>query len=396
LQTSELASVTKFSEKRFSILRLTPEPGPLAHYARALGLSEADAIQALAHGISWQLGVMDRWKGGFLILKQRHLVLLYDSDPGMEHSLAAQSQYLDHSCADLLYVSPYRVVEFCQSLASRLVDHLGPEELRRAAFTAIPQGGTLVLDRLAPLLGLRNEQRGLPADPSQPLVVVDDCAISGLRFRQVLAGYASRQIIFVHLYSHPDLRAAIEAREPRVVACVSAEDLREQSSPVPPEHVRRRQKRIEHGECYWIGTTEALCFPWNEPDRTFWNPVTARQERAWKIVPPELCSKNRPPSGTVPLPLQLQPQGQGPLRPSDRVIFGELEGGIVLGDMDSGRGFSLEGIAADLWRALLVHGNPEGVVSALRAEYDVPIEVLREDARLFFKDLEIRGLVEWT
>jgi len=33
---------------------------------------------------------------------------------------------------------------------------------------------------------------------------------------------------------------------------------------------------------------------------------------------------------------------------------------------------------------------------AIQAEYDVPGEALRNDARLFFQDLEARGLVAWV
>jgi hypothetical protein len=64
--------------------------------------------------------------------------------------------------------------------------------------------------------------------------------------------------------------------------------------------------------------------------------------------------------------------------------------------MEIGQCFGLEGVAADLWRALLVYGHPAAVASALQAEYDVPGEVFREDTRNFFEDLEARGLIEWT
>ena len=351
-------------------------------------------MQALARGVSWQLGSAKNQVGACLILTPRHLVLLHRGDSVTECSLAAQARHLERSCADLLYVSASRAADLCRSLGSRLRDHLG-SEARQAAFVAIPRGGQVVLDQLAPWLELRAEQRNAPEDPDRLLVVVDDCAISGLRFRQFLAGCTSRRILFAHLYSHPDLRAAIEAREPRVLACVSAEDLHDLSPSISPEHARRRHERIARGERYWIGSTEALCFPWNEPDRSFWNPATRRQERAWKVVPPEFCSKNVPPPGTTPIPIQLQPEGKGPLRPTERVVFGELEGGIVLGDLESGCCFGLEKVAADLWRALLIHGHPEEAVAAVQAEYDVPAEVLRKDARTLYEDLEARGLIEW-
>jgi hypothetical protein len=356
-------------------------------------LTEAEALRALAITLAGQLSAV---QSAVLVLKPPHLILLHHHDPGIGRELGAQARYLGRSCKDLLYIDSRRTAELCQDLASRLISSLGEQEISHAVFTVIPRGGFIVLNHLISVLSLDSEQLRPSNDPAQLLVVVDDCAISGLRFKQFLDGCPSRRIVFAHLYSHPALRAAIEAREPRVLACVSAEDLREVSQSVPPEHEQRRRERIERGECYWIGSTEALCFPWNEPDRSFWNPITGRQEKAWKIVPPEFCSKNHPAPGITPVPVQIQPEGKGPLRPSARAVFGDLAGRIALCDLETGRCFGLEGVAAELWRALLVHGHPEAVASALQAEYDVPGEVFREDTRNFFEDLEARGLIEWT
>ena len=77
-------------------------------------------------------------------------------------------------------------------------------------------------------------------------------------------------------------------------------------------------------------------------------------------------------------------------------MFGDLEESIALCDLETGERFGLEGVAADLWRALLEHGRPEAVADALQDEYDVPREAFRRDALLFFEDLETRGLIEWT
>jgi hypothetical protein len=376
-----------------SFLIFSPVPAHLAHYARSLGLAESYALKALTRLITCQLDVADP---AVLVFKPPYLILLHRSDSARTRQLEAQALDLDRSCKDLLYVDLPRVVEICQDLTSRLIDYFGEQEISNAFFTAIPRGGFIVLDHLTSMLALDFKQLHPSNNPDQLTVVVDDCAISGLRFKQFIDGCPSRRIVFAHLYSHPDLRAAIEARESRVVACVSAEDLREVSKTVPPEHEQRRRERIERGECYWIGSTEALCFPWNEPDRSFWNPATGRQERAWKIVPPELCGKNHPAPGTTLIPIQIQPEGRGPLRPSQRAVFGELGGALVLCDMATGQCFGLEGVAADLWRALLVHGDPEAVASALQGEYDVPGEMFRKDAQNFFKDLEARDLIEWT
>lgn len=395
----ELISRASIERSRdYGFVDLSPASYHLDHYASSLGLTEADAIQALAGTLSFQLGADDRSDPEILVVKPPRLILLQCRDLTAMRQLIARSRALDSSCRDLFYVDPISVNQLCQRLASGLIERLGYDEVSRASFSYIPRGGVHVLDQLVSALALKEDQLSPQNDPDRLLIVVDDCSISGVRFKQFLDGCQSQRIVFAHLYSHPDLREAITTRESRVLACVSAGDLHNRFSGTTllPAHEQSLPARIESVECYWVGLPEALCFPWNEPDRSFWNPVTGRQERAWKIVPPELCSKNRPSPGTTPVPIQIQPEGRGPLRPSQRAIFGELDGSIVLCDLVTGRCVGLEGVAADLWRALLVHGRPEAVASALQAEYDVPVKVLREDARNFFEDLEARGLIEWT
>ena len=364
---------------------LSPDPARLAHYARSLGLPWDRALGALARTLAGQIGPESH--PAALVLRPPHLILLHRVGPAEASRIQRQARSVDEACGSLLYVDPGRAFELCRKLAASLTDRYGD-----AAFSAIPAGGAIVLEHLAPVLG--PERLGSPPDHDRLLVVVDDCAISGLRFRQFLDSCPGRRIVFAHLYSHPALRAAIEEREPRVIACVSAADLREIDREVPPEHRRRRQERIARGEGYWIGSTEALCFPWNEPDRSFWNPETGRQERAWRIVPPEFCRKNQAAPATVPV--QVQPEGKGPLRPSSRVVFGDLQEQTVLCDLKTGACFGLEGVSADLWSALLEYGQPEAVADALQDEYDVPREVFRMDTLRFFEDLETRGLIEWT
>lgn len=376
------------------LLDLSPAPAHLEHYARSLGFAETEALPTLARTLSGQLKEAAGSEPALLIVKPPHLFLFHacpDDDPW----LRVQSRALDQSCRDLLYIDAPQVGELCEQLAARLQENLGPE-MAEACFTAIPRGGFLVLERLAAILDLPPERLQPADDPERILVVVDDCAISGARFRQFLAERENRRVVFAHLCSHPALRAAIQIREPRVLACLSAQDLHDlvPFEALPPEYQKRRLKRIENGECYWIGSTEALCFPWNEPDRSVWNPAAGRQERAWKIVPPELCNKNQPPPGAQTLPVQIQPQAPGPLRPAEEMVFGELEDGIVLCDLRTGQCFGLDGVGADIWRAMIRYGDPERIVNALEEDYEVAREALAEDIRAFLEDLQNRGLLQ--
>jgi hypothetical protein len=95
-----------------------------------------------------------------------------------------------------------------------------------------------------------------------------------------------------------------------------------------------------------------------------------------------------------PIPVQVQPEGPGPLRPSTHVLFGEYRGNIVVGNLETKASFSLTGVAADMWRAVVEHGNFEAAVVALSREYEVDEGTLRADLRDFVEDLLARDLLD--
>jgi hypothetical protein len=302
-----------------------------------------------------------------------------------ESWLRGQIQALRKACGTLRYIDQTQVEADCRMLADQLRSHLGEEGIHRASFTGIPRGGLTVLEILADRLGLGPDRMRPPFPADRPLVVVDDCALSGARFHRFLRQTDHPSIVFATLYSHPELRAAIRLRESRVATCLSARDLGGR---------RIEDSGVADEIYYWSGGVEALCFPWNEPDRLFWSSATGRWELAWRVVSPELCAKNRPAPGTEPIPIQLQPAGKGPLRPSARSLSAEIEGQIVVCDLATGKAFSLAGSGSDLWKALVRHGDLRAAVADLHREYAVPEEILLADARRFTEELHARGLLE--
>jgi len=319
-------------------------------------------------------------------------------DAAAEARLTTLGPQLANRLARLRYVSYSRAEEDCERLANLLIERFGRDELRRFRFAGIPRGGLVVLGMLSYMLGLEHAQLEPPYPPDAPLVMVDDCALSGFRFDQFLARSESRQVVFAHLYSHPELREAVEAQQPRVIACVGARDLHDHAAEsLGAEYPDWREHwlaRLGVDSGYWLGQPDHLCFPWNEPDVSVWNPVTQKIERGWRIVPPELCLKNRPALGTEPIPVQIQPEGVGSLRPSERVLFAEFEGSIVVGNMETKANFTLAGVAADMWRAVVEHGDLDEAVFSLSQEYDVDQSTLRADLGGFVKDLLGLDLLE--
>jgi hypothetical protein len=289
------------------------------------------------------------------------------------------------------------VEEDCEHLASILVDRFGLGELRGFAFTALPRGGLIVLGMLAYRLDLRHAQIEPSPPASTPLVLVDDSAMTGFRFGRWLQQSTSDQVVFAPLYAPAALCAEIEAREPRVVACISARELRDDAPErlgvaYPAWRAERLRKLV--APRYWIGQPEHICFPWSQPDYTFQNPATGEREREWSLVPPDRCLRNRAGVAIPSIPVQLQRPGRGALQPAPNILVADVEEGVVILDVDAERSLKLEGVAADMWRALLAHRNPAEVVSSLATIYDADTATLETDLSRFVRSLVTRGVLE--
>lgn len=366
----------------------------------ALGLEETeDQLLALAQALSVSPIWSEIGKAALVVRQTPDPVLgvLGDFDAAGVARLEFLSRWLHEALGSLRYVSYAQVEEDCDRLATKLLKQFGRDQLRHYRFLAIPRGGFIVLGILSYLLELEQEQLEIPESPDVPIVVIDDCALTGSRFSRFLANHPKRKVIFAHLYSHPDLRTAIESREPQVVGCVSAQNLQDQAPETFGDgYIAWKEQVLARMESdrYWIGQPENICFPWNEPDHNFWNPVTEEVESGWCIVPPHRCLKNRPRLRTHPIAVQVQPRGKAPLKPSARVIFADVEEQVIVGNQETGASFSLTGVAADLWRAIVQQGSLQGAIATLLQHYEVEAAALQADAQKFVNDLLHCGLLE--
>ncbi len=305
---------TPTSTPKLLCIRLPITRRTLVRYGKQLALPDPEAaLLALARSIA-SSPAWDSAPGAALMVRPGPAPLLAvvgRFDGVREAWLTAQGRTLDAACGKLRYVDPGRVEGDCERLASELVNRLGGEEVRRARFAAIPRSGFIVLGLLATVLGLDQEQLEAPRDREPTLVLVDDCALSGARCREVLGRYPGhRRIVFAHLYSHPELRAAIESREARVLAALAAQDLgADEAADFGPCWSARFLARMPGA--YWCGQTEPLGFPWGEPDRLIWHPAEQRPALAWRMVPPELCLKSRFALPREPIPIQVEPRARG-------------------------------------------------------------------------------------
>ena len=275
---------------------LRPAPQSLLSYRRTLGLrSDRSALLALARAIGSSPG----WGGPVTFVARvapEPVLGIFGAGERLDRArFALQVRAAESGMGRLRYVGYREAERAAEQLAHRLVERFGEGPLRSFRWAALPRGGLLVLGMLAARLGLPPQRLG--ASPpgegqGEPLVVVDDCALSGARFAAFLAGLSAPRVVFAHLYSPAALREAVVTREPRVLACLAARDLDADGAADVAEEwseARRRWAQRLDGDRYGPGAFERIAFPWNEPDRLLWNPEAAGVELGWKLVPPELC-----------------------------------------------------------------------------------------------------------
>ena len=335
------------------------------------------------------------------------LAVLGYVDDAQTARIEALPDYLTRRLRRLHPVDPESVVAAVEELASALVDRFGRDGIEGMQFTAVPRGGLIVLGLLAYALDLRPDQLPGPASAAEAtapaslgeesrLVVVDDCAISGERFHRVLCDLpGAGPVVFAHLYSHPELRAGIEAAESRVEACVAARDLVDHAPDDEGDGYEawRRRWSERPGARYWVGATGAVVFPWNEPDANLWNPVTGEAEPGWRVVPPATNLKNRWRRVGGGDRLWVQPDAPGPIRPADEVVWAPFGDEVLVADLAAGRVAALDAAGVDFWRALLEHGRFDPAVAELCAGYDAPPDVLGPDLVEFAGELAEAGLL---
>jgi hypothetical protein len=81
------------------------------------------------------------------------------------------------------------------------------------------------------------------------------------------------------------------------------------------------------------------------------------------------------------------------VKPKPEVVFQEIEGELVLLDLDAGSYYALDEVGARCWELILEHDDLDGVVAAMLAEFEVDEATLRADLDVLFGQLRDAGLV---
>jgi ornithine carbamoyltransferase len=79
---------------------------------------------------------------------------------------------------------------------------------------------------------------------------------------------------------------------------------------------------------------------------------------------------------------------------ADTVFAQEVDGEMVLLDMNSENYFGLDAVGTDIWQAMQENESLTDVLSVLLAQYEVEEEVLKKDLLTFVEKLQESGLVK--
>lgn len=79
---------------------------------------------------------------------------------------------------------------------------------------------------------------------------------------------------------------------------------------------------------------------------------------------------------------------------SETVFAQEVDGEMVLLDMESENYFGLDEVGTAIWQAMQEYGTLKEVFNAMLEQYDVEEEVLKRDLTEFVEKLIESGLVE--
>ncbi|SFT85378.1 PqqD family protein [Halomonas saccharevitans] len=320
--------------------------------------------------------------------------------------------YLDVLLHEREFVDYSQAEEVCGQLAERLVTVFGADTLQSAQFAAIPRGGLIVLGMLAYHLDLKpNQFTSLEAaDADRVLFVIDDCSLTGKRFRECLSRIASDSVVFCPLYAPEALCAGIVAREPRVVNCIAGVSLKDTSPAqgVAGHEEWRRRRYAQLGEdFYWLGQTLGVAFAWCTPQTRRWDDVEGRFLEDWDVVPPSRSLKRRllqrrlendADAKYLPTLTLNMPTPGTELRVHDRVLWCCWDDEVIVAKLpqradDAARVYRLIGISAEFWQLLMTHDAMQSIIQALWEQYQVARERLEADMTSLEDQLYAEGLL---
>ncbi|EWH00874.1 hypothetical protein Q427_17095 [Halomonas sp. BC04] len=269
-----------------------------------------------------------------------------------------------------------------------------------------------MLGMLAYHLDLRPDQITTldAAADDRTLFAIDDCCLSGTRFRESLNRIATHSVVFCPLYAPEALCSSIASREPRVVNCLPGASLRD-TSPTPDDagYSAWKHQRLSRlvADDYWLGQPLGVAFSWCTPQTRRWDETEGRFMEGWDVVPPSRCLKRRlllrrlehdaAVDYLPPLTLNT-PHSDTGIRAGGRVLWCRQDAGVVVAKVpqragDTASVYGLDTISSELWQMLMLHGSMQHAIQVLLTRYHVASERLWADMSSLVEQMRSEGLI---
>lgn len=392
------------------LLRLDPGSFYLRKLSRAgharplVGLVDALVRSPAARGLP----------GVVAVLRKNPSPLLVFAGP-LNASGRARLNYLDGlvgEAGERIRILGWPDVERASTQLAREVEGVLGPAAGHSRIIPVPRGGLIVASLLGYALGSPASRFGFPgslfdgsklpsvASSEDPLLVVDDVVLSGVRLREVLRALpCHRRVVIATLASHPQLRQVVCSSEPQVDAFVSALDLEDHAPRLLGDSADswRRLWSDRVPERYHTALLDLIVFPWSEPPLRLWNDVEGTMEEGWRVAPPEFCFRSRAVDPAIPL--QIADDLPGIHRLGLQVIPVELgDRTLVVNASSAGTARSnlpsvtLRGTAREIWHLWMPEGR-QAAVDGMQARYpDVDPDRICRDVDALLAQLSDAGI----
>ena len=395
-------------------VKLTDETAPLRGLRTLTGTpSDSEALEAIAATVSADA----RLHGIRFVIRHASgeasaLYAFDEPDDVRRERLGRLASQLARVGYAARYVSYTEAEGLTEVLAARLIERYGRDELTKLEYRTIPRGGTIVLGMLAYALDLPAHSLNVGhaqwgTDRERPIVIVDDCVLSGMRLKQHLGPLGDHHVILAALFAPAALgdRTTVGNHPVDWNSAIWLDDLAPQLYGDGYSTWFDSWTRRLGDSVLWIGQPEHLCFAWNEPESAFVNAATGEVEAGFRLTPRNRCLRARfVPAAAVPGDsagrVQVHRDGPGPLNAPPDVVAMQIDGQRIAvarfaGDCHApvDECYLLEESGADMWTHFITHGTVEQASHILASLYDADPAAIAADTAALADALIEMGLL---
>ena len=360
----------------------------LTSYSQSFNLNQAhslnELIVAIAKNEFWHID-----EQSFIVCRactDGAYIAVCTTESSQDHlsEINSQLQSLDTSLQQIQYLDSTQCLDLTKSLA-KIIKQTVPENiLKNSQVVAIPRGGLFIQAMLSYFLPLEHHQLQYTENDvdTSPLIIVDDCAISGLRLAQQLKKFPNREIYFFTIASPRELRDSVNSKESRILDFKSVLDVKSYST-----------LDLNHAsQCYWRGQCDTIIFPWSETQRSYRFNGQLSNVPLWKVAPNKLCLSAREKKQRIRT-TEIKENPSSVMSTPDDVLYHTDQGLTRILNVSTMKHYSLDSIGSTIWQSLLKNADLDNVLAELSSIYGVSKTKLNSDVQLLTQKLFNDGLI---